>query len=171
MPASRIRGPSAHQIGPSPSHTRVGLQGKIWPEATAWLLAGAGRTQPQAREQQDKDGANQKTKLRCHGEAKLPKPRCSARIKAGARLNAHNGWEARFIKEQPPAAKSTPMGIFGFLIAATILSYLALSVIAPFFGKRETYAGSGKFKGYLDDDACILLSVIAGVSASLNFVT
>ena len=31
IPASRTRGPSAHQIGPSPSHTRIGVQVKLVP--------------------------------------------------------------------------------------------------------------------------------------------
>jgi len=33
-PASRIRGPSSHQTGPSPSHTRVGVQWKVVPAGT-----------------------------------------------------------------------------------------------------------------------------------------
>lgn len=33
-PASRMRGPSAHHIGPSPSHTAVGVQVKVCPAAT-----------------------------------------------------------------------------------------------------------------------------------------
>lgn len=33
MPAIRRRGPSAHQTGPSPSHTRVGVQVKVCPAA------------------------------------------------------------------------------------------------------------------------------------------
>ena len=32
MPASLILGPSAHQTGPSPSHTCVGVHVKVWPE-------------------------------------------------------------------------------------------------------------------------------------------
>lgn len=34
MPARRIFGPSAHQMGPSPSQTRVGVQEKLAPAAT-----------------------------------------------------------------------------------------------------------------------------------------
>lgn len=34
IPASRTLGPSAHQIGPSPSHTRIGVQLKTIPGAT-----------------------------------------------------------------------------------------------------------------------------------------
>lgn len=34
MPERRIRGPSAHQIGPSPSQTRVGVQSNDWPAGT-----------------------------------------------------------------------------------------------------------------------------------------
>jgi hypothetical protein len=37
MPESRTRGPSAHQIGPSPSQTRCGVQVKDWPAATIWV--------------------------------------------------------------------------------------------------------------------------------------
>ncbi len=33
-PASRTRGPSAHQIGPSPSHTAVGVQVNVTPART-----------------------------------------------------------------------------------------------------------------------------------------
>lgn len=29
-----MRGPSAHQIGPSPSQTRVGVHSKLWPAGT-----------------------------------------------------------------------------------------------------------------------------------------
>ena len=36
IPARRIFGPSAHQIGPSPSHTAVGVQVKLVPAATTW---------------------------------------------------------------------------------------------------------------------------------------
>lgn len=35
MPESLIRGPSAHNIGPSPSHTAVGVQSKAAPAGTA----------------------------------------------------------------------------------------------------------------------------------------
>ncbi len=34
IPDSRIRGPSAHQSGPSPSQTRIGVQVKVVPEGT-----------------------------------------------------------------------------------------------------------------------------------------
>src|SRR3546814_19839852 len=34
MPDSRTCGPSAHQIGPSPSHTAVGVQSNDWPDGT-----------------------------------------------------------------------------------------------------------------------------------------
>lgn len=34
IPSRRMRGPSAHQIGPSPSHTRVGVQVNVVPAAT-----------------------------------------------------------------------------------------------------------------------------------------
>lgn len=36
MPATRTRGPSAHHIGPSPSHTRMGVQRKGTPAGTTW---------------------------------------------------------------------------------------------------------------------------------------
>jgi len=39
MPDRRMRGPSAHQIGPSPSHTRVGVQVKVWPEGAVAAAA------------------------------------------------------------------------------------------------------------------------------------
>lgn len=35
IPASRILGPSSHQIGPSPSHTATGVQAKVSPAGTA----------------------------------------------------------------------------------------------------------------------------------------
>ena len=34
MPANRMRGHSAHQTGPSPSQTRVGVQSNEWPDCT-----------------------------------------------------------------------------------------------------------------------------------------
>lgn len=34
MPERRMRGPSAHQTGPSPSQTWVGVQVKVWPAGT-----------------------------------------------------------------------------------------------------------------------------------------
>lgn len=37
MPERRTRGPSAHQIGPSPSQTRTGVQANGWPAATTWV--------------------------------------------------------------------------------------------------------------------------------------
>lgn len=42
IPVSRTWGPSAHQIGPSPSHTRVGVQLNDWPEGT--IAAAASKT-------------------------------------------------------------------------------------------------------------------------------
>ena len=39
MPERRMRGPSAHQIGPSPSHTAVGVQSKAWPVGTTAAAA------------------------------------------------------------------------------------------------------------------------------------
>lgn len=38
IPARRMRGPSAHQIGPSPSQTRIGVQAKDSPAGT--IVAG-----------------------------------------------------------------------------------------------------------------------------------
>jgi hypothetical protein len=37
IPTSRIRGPSAHHIGPSPSQTAIGVHVKERPAATIWL--------------------------------------------------------------------------------------------------------------------------------------
>src|SRR3546814_16479133 len=34
MPDSRTCGPAAHQIGPAPSHTAVGVQSNDWPDGT-----------------------------------------------------------------------------------------------------------------------------------------
>src|SRR3546814_13923867 len=39
MPARRMRGPSAHQTGPSPSQTRVGVHKNVWPAGTTGTSA------------------------------------------------------------------------------------------------------------------------------------
>lgn len=39
IPERRTRGPSAHQTGPSPSHTWVGVQAKVCPDGTTGTLA------------------------------------------------------------------------------------------------------------------------------------
>jgi hypothetical protein len=41
-PAMRTFGPSAHQTGPSPSQTAVGVQANVLPAGTIWPFAGAG---------------------------------------------------------------------------------------------------------------------------------
>lgn len=49
IPASRIRGPSAHQIGPSPSQTCVGVQVKVVPAATTEAMTSQGILWPIAK--------------------------------------------------------------------------------------------------------------------------
>ena len=50
MPDSLIRGPSAHQIGPSPSHTLVGVQSKVWPAGTMIAAARNNSMLPKCRD-------------------------------------------------------------------------------------------------------------------------